>query len=369
MRGGWLARANVTRWYEPLPHPHLAKIAAPVREKLLGHGRITGRKDDGEKANRKVGDGTGAVGTCQRPRRTAPWPLIRTLEQAKCREQSPFNWPKVPATTAQSSDAAPATRSDCDAFPTETNAMFQVAEVIRSDENVSFNPLARCKNVDNVTSCRSRAFRTGGAVSRMSATSVWSSDLESLAEVFWLPYRNALREDLPGAMSALHTTNLGFAQRIEGMDRRQVEAFARALGPVRVLSIREGSAERCLNSAPGSARQADSPTWPWLGALTVQYLILGRNGLNDRRHLAIEQFGMQSDLFISMLSTATAGDLLARQDDFSKESVLELLVTVSMEVLADRVLNGACQEELRMCRMAHAASINNQLTMRLGMAA
>lgn len=206
-------------------------------------------------------------------------------------------------------------------------------------------------------------------MSKVSATSVWSSDLESLAEAFWLPFRNALRQDLPRAMSALHTSNLGFAQRIESMDRRQVETFARALGPVRVLGIREGAAERCLQSAAASQGESGGPEWPWLGALTVQYFLLGRNGLNDRRDLAIEQFGLQSDLFVSLLSGVKAGDLLARQDVFSRESLLELLVTVSMEVLADRTLNGACAEELRMCRMAHAASVNNHLTMRLGMAA
>lgn len=191
---------------------------------------------------------------------------------------------------------------------------------------------------------------------RGTATATWHSDLESLSEPFWLPFRDALRADLHRAMAAVDTSNLGFAQRLEGMDRRQVAVFAQALGPVRVLTVREGRVATILRSPPVRCPE-DTPVWQMqLGSFTVHYLTLARNALQDRFALAMEHFSFQHDEFALQLRDVAVGQLMDRESAFAAETVLSLEVTVAMEVLADRVLNGACEEELRVCRMGHAAS-------------
>lgn len=193
-------------------------------------------------------------------------------------------------------------------------------------------------------------------MSKGNATATWHGDLESLAEPFWLPFRDALRSDLPAAMESTSCSNLGFSQRIESMDRRQVAAFARALGPVRFLTIQEGIVARALESSPHRC-PSETPTWRvQMGSFAVHYLTLARNALLDRYNLAMEHFAIQHDSFAQQLRSTLVGDLVDREGAFAMQNVLTLQVTVAMEVLADRVLNGACEEELRVCRMGHAAS-------------
>lgn len=212
------------------------------------------------------------------------------------------------------------------------------------------------QSVATVTHCAIRVQKQGLVMSKGNATATWHGDLESLAEPFWLPFRDALRSDLPLAMASAGCSNLGFSQRIESMDRRQVSAFAKALGPVRYLTIQEGLVARVLGSAPERCGET-LPTWRiQMGSFTVHYLTLARNALLDRYHLAMEHFYLQNDGFADLLRGTSLGNLVAREEAFSIQNVLSLHVTVSMEVLADRVLNGACDEELRVCRMGHAAS-------------
>jgi hypothetical protein len=193
-------------------------------------------------------------------------------------------------------------------------------------------------------------------------TSRWQSHLESLARPLWLPLRNALREDMHAAMHALRITNLGFAQRIESMDKRQISTFANALGPVRILNVHEAGVMRILRSAPQPRAEDIAPGLLQLGSYAVTYLTVAGFALQDRYNLAMEHFGFQQDEFGQLLRDAMVGDLLERKEEFVVDPQFSLLVTVPMEVLADRVLNGACEEELHLCRMGHAASTHTAPT-------
>ena len=173
---------------------------------------------------------------------------------------------------------------------------------------------------------------------------------------FWLPFRDALRHDLSGAMETVNTTNRSFAQRLEGMDKRQITTFARNLGPARYLSIREGIVANIIE-CPKTIDRAELTPWQLkLGNFATHYLTLARNALIDRVELATEHFALINQSFGHLLRATPLGTLIASESAFAASNVLMLQVSMAMEVMLDRVLNGAGDDELQVCLMSHAAS-------------
>lgn len=193
----------------------------------------------------------------------------------------------------------------------------------------------------------------------MAAERHWQTDLASLSDHFWFPFRSALRKDLHASMDLVGLTNLSFAQRLESIDRRQLAQFSSCLGQMPVLDITESSVLAVFNEEPSlleriSTSGATKPTW--LGLLTVHYMQLCRSALIDSYPLAFEQFRLRDPGFARLLVSTPLGSLMRLAPATNSTSFLTLEVSVAMETLLDRVIDGVEGEDLAVCRAAHFMS-------------
>lgn len=93
-----------------------------------------------------------------------------------------------------------------------------------------------------------------------------------------------------------------------------------------------------------------------LQALNLSYLTLLRAALRDDFQRACAAFGLKKIRFAQRLESMDQGQLLRLSKAMGSNNFIRFDETMAMEVLVDRVLEGATEEEIRISVMAHVAT-------------
>ena len=187
----------------------------------------------------------------------------------------------------------------------------------------------------------------------------WQDDLVSLSRPFFMAFREGLREDFTGACELLGVDNISFAQRLEGTDLREIRLFADLMSSTGWLEFHRGTLRHVLKHKDVEEKNPDANgVAPWrqkFASIQVAYLMAFRDAVRIHPHLAQHLFKLDDQDLATQSVDLTLGDLVTIVPALRTKSVLQLRITVAAELGLDRVLAGGAEEELQICRMAHAS--------------